>query len=216
MSTKQFLLVVFKKEWLLVVNHLLSSLSLCPNFRCVGEWVAVRKGPTTHFGVLKVQALMIPMLMMWALLEDHHDNITWPLLLMSKKTSLLVSHVSVPVFLGGTKFTPSFVGSDYFCESGCPGNWDLTTFHADDPLWDGEGCGALEQECCAAPAPPWFHKVLDVPNTDDIEMRVCLEENTSHENVLISSYEICVLWMCLCIFHVDVTLQNWHKTWLYV
>ena len=40
-----------------------------------------------------------------------------------------------------TEFTPvpqSFVGNDYFCESGNPGSLDLTTFQSADPLWDGE------------------------------------------------------------------------------
>ena len=69
----------------------------------------------------------------------------------------------------------------------------ITTFHAADPLWDGEGCGALEAECCAAPGLPWFHKVLDAPTTDYIEMRVCSDEDNTNENVLISSYEIYVL-----------------------
>ena len=98
-----------------------------------------------------------------------------------------------PCFSGSTQSPPSFVGSDYFCESGCPAYWDGTTFHAADPLWDGEGCGALEAECCAAPGLPWFHKVLDAPTTDYIEMRVCIDEATTNENVLISSYDIYVL-----------------------
>ena len=88
---------------------------------------------------------------------------------------------------------PYFVGSDYFCESGCPAYSDRTTFHAADPLWDGEGCGALEAECCAAPGLPWFHKVLDAPTDDYIEIRLCTREPTTRENVLISSYEIYVL-----------------------
>ena len=98
-----------------------------------------------------------------------------------------------PCVLGSTVSPPSFVGSDYFCESGCPAHWDETTFHAADPLWDGEGCGALEADCCAAPGQPWFHKVLDAPTTDYIEMRLCIDESTSNENVLISSYDIYVL-----------------------
>ena len=98
-----------------------------------------------------------------------------------------------PCAPGNTKSPPPFVESDYFCESGCPSYLDYTTFHAADPLWDGEGCGALEAECCAAPGLPWFHKVLDAPTTDYIEMRVCIDQPTGDENVLISSYEIYVL-----------------------
>ena len=41
---------------------------------------------------------------------------------------------------------PSFIGNDYFCESGNPdpnGNVPVL-FYADDPLWDGKGCGPIE------------------------------------------------------------------------
>ena len=67
------------------------------------------------------------------------------------------------------------------------------TFYAADSLWDGEGCGALEEDCCAAPGLPWFHKVFDAPTSDYIQMRLCTEQDSSDENVLLSSYEIYVL-----------------------
>ena len=60
-------------------------------------------------------------------------------------------------------------------------------------------CGAVETEYCAAPGLPWFHKVLDAPTTDYIEMRVCIDELTTNENVLISSYEIYVMGSCIFI-----------------
>ena len=98
-----------------------------------------------------------------------------------------------PCVNGSTHAPPPFVGSDYYCESGCPAYWDGTTFHAADPLWDGEGCGSLEPDCCAPPGLPWFHKVFDPPTSDYIEMRMCTEEGSDGENVLLSSYEIYVL-----------------------
>ena len=44
---------------------------------------------------------------------------------------------------------PSFVGDDYFCESGYiwPGTHNLYSFHSDDPLWDGDGCHS-SSTCC--------------------------------------------------------------------
>ena len=98
-----------------------------------------------------------------------------------------------PCVPGNPNSPPSFVASDYFCESGSSSYNDDTTFFAADPLWDGEGCGALEPDCCAAPGQPWFHRVLDAPTTDYIEMRLCTDEAIGNENVLISSYEIHVL-----------------------
>ena len=103
------------------------------------------------------------------------------------------SSYSCPCSPSSTRSPPSFVGNDYFCESGCPSYCSYTALHMADPVWDGEGCGALEEDCCAAPGLPWFHKVLDTPTTDYIEMRVCIDEATTNENVLISSYEIYVL-----------------------
>ena len=41
----------------------------------------------------------------------------------------------------------SFLGNDYFCESGCPWQWKANTPYFFDPLWDGIQCGSLEQEC---------------------------------------------------------------------
>ena len=38
---------------------------------------------------------------------------------------------------------PFFVSSDYFYETGAPPGvrWRNSIFYADDPLWDGQGCG---------------------------------------------------------------------------
>ena len=83
----------------------------------------------------------------------------------------------------------SFVGNDYFCESVDPNGSVLNTA---DPLWDGKGCGSLEQTCCQAPGLPWFHKVLNSTTTDYIEMRVCGDQGTNDEDVPVNYYEIYV------------------------
>ena len=87
---------------------------------------------------------------------------------------------------------PSFVGSDYFCESGSPSNYDHTTLHTDDPLWDGKQCGLIEKACCNASGIPWFHKVLQQPTTDYIELRVCNDQGIADEDSPIGFYEIYV------------------------
>ena len=61
----------------------------------------------------------------------------------------------------------------------------------DDPLWDGQGCDS-QRECCGFNRPPWFCKELDEPTTDDIEMRLCLNEDTIYGNVLIETIDILV------------------------
>ena len=85
---------------------------------------------------------------------------------------------------------PSFVGSDYYCESGCLGLLDFVTIHFQDLLWDGQQCGLIETVCCTAPNQPWFHKILDTPSIDEIEIRLCVDQDTGNENVLVSLYEI--------------------------
>ena len=100
-----------------------------------------------------------------------------------------------PCSVGSTQFSniQSFVGNDYFCESGCPGNVAENTPYFSDPLWDGNQCGSLEQECCKAPGLPWFHKVLNSTTTDYIELRVCADQYTNNEDVPVANFEIYVM-----------------------
>ena len=91
----------------------------------------------------------------------------------------------------GTISAPNFVGEDYFCESGNPASqgWGFTLY-VDDPIWDGKHCGLGEIQCCSTPSIPWFHKVLESPTTDDIELRICSWQHTGDEDSPISLYEI--------------------------
>ena len=88
----------------------------------------------------------------------------------------------------------SFIGNDYFCESGNPAT-DGTfqpILYTSDPLWDGKGCGSLEGDCCAAPGLPWFNKILNTTTTDYLELRVCGDSGISDEDVPVSYYELYV------------------------
>ena len=66
---------------------------------------------------------------------------------------------------------PYFVGNDYFCDTGST-EQATHIFYSGDPLWDGAGCGPLN-DCCAFNNPPWFLRRLPFPTADDIEMRLC-------------------------------------------
>ena len=68
---------------------------------------------------------------------------------------------------------PSFVGNDYFCDTGSAAHYQHI-FYGDDPLWDGAGCGPLN-DCCTLNNPPWFRNQLPSATADDIEMRLCRE-----------------------------------------
>ena len=87
---------------------------------------------------------------------------------------------------------PSFVGNDYFCESGNPNSYWSHVLYSNDPLWDGEGCGAQEGNCCAAAGLPWFHKTSFCSTTEYLELRVCGNEPITNEDTPISFYELYV------------------------
>ncbi len=70
-----------------------------------------------------------------------------------------------------TGTVPSFVGNDYFCDTASRDPF-AHIFYANDPLWDGQGCGGTST-CCQFNNPPWFCKQLPEPSTDDIELRIC-------------------------------------------
>ena len=73
----------------------------------------------------------------------------------------------------GSAVSSSYVGNDYYCESGLNAPPVSGIFYADDPLWDGQNCNGPESTCCANPNIPWFLKTLDETITDNIELRVC-------------------------------------------
>ena len=86
---------------------------------------------------------------------------------------------------------PSFVGNDYFCESGNPGPSLPFQLFASDPLWDGQGCGS--PPCCELSYPPgvtapWFCKQLPQTTTDDLEVRIC--NDGDHEDVPVELVEL--------------------------
>ena len=83
---------------------------------------------------------------------------------------------------------PSFVGQDYFCDTGSREAVELIFYH-NDPLWDGQGCGGTST-CCEFNNPPWFFKQLPQPTTDDIELRICGDQSTSDEDTPIEQVEI--------------------------
>ena len=85
---------------------------------------------------------------------------------------------------------PSFVGHDYFCDTGSENHFQRI-FYGDDPLWDGEGCGEFST-CCSWNTPPWFMKQLPSPTSDDIEMRLCADESRRNEDITVESLEIYV------------------------
>ena len=89
-----------------------------------------------------------------------------------------------------TGVVPPFIEQDYFCDTGSTYAWQRQFYYA-DPLWDGSGCGP-NSRCCGFNNPPWFCKQLPQPTTDDIEMRVCMNQEISNEDIALETVQIFV------------------------
>ena len=89
-----------------------------------------------------------------------------------------------------TGVVPPFIEQDYCCDTGSTYGWQRQFYYA-DPLWDGSGCGP-NSRCCGFNNPPWFCKQLPQPTTDDIEMRVCVDQANSNEDIALETVQIFV------------------------
>ena len=89
--------------------------------------------------------------------------------------------------------SPSFVGSDYFCESVLNDYVSLSNHHlySNAPLWDGQVCEG-GGTCCHLNNPPWFTKNLTSPTTDRIELRLCLNNGASNSDIALEQLELYV------------------------
>ena len=111
----------------------------------------------------------------------------WTLMASHKGSSTIC-----PCDTGSNTVVPSFIGNDYFCESGTTSTDPGLQLYTNDPLWDGKGCGGSEGPCCNAPGIPWFHKVFNSATTDYIELRICADEERDNEDTPVFFYEIYV------------------------
>ena len=82
---------------------------------------------------------------------------------------------------------PPFVENQYFCESGTQNDWaQHNVLYLDDPLWDEEGCpGQINN-------PPWFCRDLGQQFRNDLEVRLCGDENRGNEDVGLDVIELYV------------------------
>ena len=85
---------------------------------------------------------------------------------------------------------PSFVGNNYYCESGSVDYGGAGTYYFNDPLWDGAGC--ISGTCCDNTTQPWFYRQLNQITLDDIEARICTLGSFDARSVLIDQLELYV------------------------
>ena len=80
--------------------------------------------------------------------------------------------------LTAAPYPPSYVGNNYFCD----GNYN-------DALWDAMDCTS---NCCTFNNPPWFNVSLPAPTSDDIEVRICGDEDIANEKMFLSFLQLYV------------------------
>ena len=73
-------------------------------------------------------------------------------------------------------FIPSFVGENYFCDTGCASTAIPKQFYGNNPLWDGNGCGEFHECCDRQESQEYFCTVLPAPTTNAIEVRICADQ----------------------------------------
>ena len=82
---------------------------------------------------------------------------------------------------------PSYVGSDYYCESASWYHSNYDTYFFNDTLWDGTGC---IDNCCDDTTQPWFYRQLTQVTQDDIEARICAVGQFWRRSTLIDQLEL--------------------------
>ena len=94
---------------------------------------------------------------------------------------------------GENNIIPLFVGEDYFCESGYVSGSGIpwNSLHSNDILWDGRDCHSTST-CCSLHNPPYFTKTLNQTTTDDLELRMCLNDSSNNENIAVELVELYV------------------------
>ena len=86
---------------------------------------------------------------------------------------------------------PSFVGENYFCESGNNiGAWEHYRWYLVDPLWDSGGCPTDRGSTCCNRGGPWFSTSTDQEVNDDIEVRICFDRPSIWDDLGLEQLEI--------------------------
>ena len=84
---------------------------------------------------------------------------------------------------------PGFVGDHYYCESGNLGRFESGTYYTNDKLWDGQDC---ENDCCDEVSLPWFQRQFNTTIQEDVEVRICHDQATTDEDIVIDLLQLFV------------------------
>ena len=87
---------------------------------------------------------------------------------------------------------PSFVGSNYYCESGTSINYPgVGRFYSQDPLWDGKGFNNRERPCRKGMM-PYFKRTYGSATTDYIIVKLCRTGAKRVRDVYLKGYGVFV------------------------
>ena len=86
---------------------------------------------------------------------------------------------------------PSFVHNNYYCESGSTVRPNVANYYPNDPVWDGQGCSSNDS-CCSEPNLPWFYRQIPLTASEDIEARLCHDDDAGDENILVREFKLYV------------------------
>ena len=95
--------------------------------------------------------------------------------------------LNCPCSVNGGYSPSSFVGNNYYCESGSRYFARYDTYLFNDTLWDGAGC---VDNCCDDTTQPWFYRQLNQTIQDDIEARICAYGQFIYRSTLIDQLEL--------------------------
>ena len=170
-----------------------------PTLIFVVDWLGISLVTRVHFVVVLLPPWTSTMSTVWASHTALHDSTSGRLPLpLGRQTGSATCRCTNTA---NTNFinVPSYVSQDYFCETGTPVFTNLPgIFYSNDPLWDGQGCGATIT-CCQFNTPPWFCKQLPQATTVNIEVRICAGHGYSDIDTPVELVEIYIHWLYYCI-----------------
>ena len=122
----------------------------------------------------------------------HHSNTSGHMLLDCPFSMILAKGVYVPAILVTLlKFLPLLVVTTTVRLALILLVYQVF-FLPNDPLWDGQQCPGAEAPCCTHPNMPWFIKTLGETTTEDIQLRLCIDQPSTDEETLQQLIELYV------------------------
>ena len=164
-----------------------------PYSRVCGMVVGYQKGSTDGFASLvRKTSINDPYLDGVSITYGSTRKHIWSYAAGYSETFTNGVHVTCPCSLAGGTRAPSFVRDHYYCESGTNTNGvNHGSYFTSDPLWDGKGC-STSNSCCAQPNLPWFYRQIPLTSNENVEARICYDQEFSDEAVLVKEIQLYV------------------------